>query len=53
MLSKESVLELSKDHKSEAKGRMINTYKVEFIVDPNFGVQELLLWLTATTMSSS
>ncbi|KAJ1405456.1 PLAT/LH2 domain [Sesbania bispinosa] len=33
-LSKETVLELSKDH----KGRKMRSYKVEFLVEPDFGV---------------
>jgi len=36
-LSKETVLEFSKDHKFEDKGRT-KIYEVEFIVDPDFGV---------------
>lgn len=37
-MSKETVLELSKDHNFGADGRRISTYKVEFLVDPDFGV---------------
>ncbi|KAL2627323.1 hypothetical protein GLYMA_07G196800v4 [Glycine max] len=36
-LSKKTVLELSEDHKVDEKGR-ISTYKVEFIVDSDFGI---------------
>ena len=37
-LSEETVLEWSKDHISGAEGSIISTYKVEFLVDSDFGV---------------